>query len=266
MQIAFIGGGNMGEAILAAVLANNLAAPAGISVSDVSADRCSYLKDKYGVAVTVSNPEAAAGKGIIILAIKPQQLADVMAGLKGSLEPEQLVVSIIAGATIKTISQGLGHDCIVRAMPNTPAQVGQGMTAWTATPAVTPVQKEGAAAIFRAMGKEIYFPDEKYLDMATAISGSGPAYFFMLAEQMAAAAVDIGIDEKAAAAMVMQTMLGAAKLLEQSNEPAAELRRRVTSPGGTTAAAIGVFESGGLADLVGQAVKAAYDRARELGG
>ena len=265
MKIAFIGGGNMGEAVLAAVLEKGLGTPEAVGVGEVREERRNYLKNKYGVAVTQSNREAAAKKDVVVLAVKPQNLAEVMAELNGCLEPAQLVLSIIAGAGINTLRQGLNHSRVVRAMPNTPAQVGAGISAWTATAEVTGEQKQWAQAILGAMGKEIYFDDEKYLDMATAVSGSGPAYFFLLAESLVDAAADIGLPRDAAEELVLQTMVGSAHLLQKSGEMPAELRRRVTSPGGTTAQALKVFEEGGLADIVREAVRAAYNRAKELG-
>jgi pyrroline-5-carboxylate reductase len=265
MQIAFIGGGNMGEAMMAAVLAKALAEPASSSVSDVSSSRLEHLKQKYSVQVTANNAAAVSAKDIIILAVKPQNLAEVVDGLRGRIESSQLVLSIIAGAKINTISKGLDHSAVIRAMPNTPARVGEGMSVWTATPAVTEGQKQSAKAILGAMGKELYVGDEKYLDMATAISGSGPAYFFLMVEALVEAAVEIGIPPDTAQELVLQTMLGSAKFIEQSGEAPSELRRKVTSPGGTTAAALAQFEKGGFDELVRRAVRAAYERAKELG-
>ena len=265
MKIALIGGGNMGEAILAAILAKSLAKPEAISVGDVSQALLESLKQKYAVAVTASNPEAVSGKDIVILAVKPQNLAEVMAGLKGQLKSNQLILSIIAGAKINTLSQGLKHNAIVRAMPNTPARVGEGMSVWTATPGVTEEQKILAKAILGAMGKELYVGDENYLDMATAVSGSGPAYFFLMVEALVDAAVEIGLPRDMAQELVLQTMLGSSRFIQSSGEAPAELRKKVTSPGGTTAEALTQFEKGGFGDLVRRAVKAAYKRARELG-
>jgi pyrroline-5-carboxylate reductase len=265
MKIAFIGGGNMGEAMLAAVLAKALAEPAAISVSDVSQPRLDHLKNQYSVTVTPSNPEAVSGKDIVILAVKPQNLAEVMAELKGRVKANQLVLSIIAGAKIKAITQGLGHSAVVRAMPNTPAQVGEGMSVWTATPVVSEEQKKSARAILSAMGRELYVGDEDYLDMATAVSGSGPAYFFLMVEALVEAAIEIGLPADRAQELVVQTMLGSGKFIEQSGEDPAELRKKVTSPGGTTSAALEQFEKGNFNELVKKAVRAAYERAKELG-
>jgi len=255
----------MGEAMLAAILEKRLGAAADITVSDIKNERRDYLKKKYGVAVTEGNREAIAGKDMVVLAVKPQNLAEVAAELKGYLKPSQLVLSIVAGAKISTLCQGLDHRRVVRAMPNTPAQVGAGISAWTASPGVTVRQKEPARQVLEAMGREISFDDEKYLDMATAVSGSGPAYFFLMAEAMTNAAVALGLAPDAAATLVMETILGSARLMKKSGKVPAELRRSVTSPGGTTAAAIGVLEQGKFPALMMEAIRAAYRRAQELG-
>ena len=265
MKIAFIGGGVMGEVILSAVLDQGLSKPEAVIASDIAEARLKHLEQKYGVVVTESNREAILDKDIVVLAVKPQNLAEVMPELKGCLKPSQLVLSIIAGARTKTLSRGLRHGGIVRAMPNTPAQIGEGISVWTAMAEVTEQQRELARAILRAMGKEIYVDDENYIDMATAISGSGPAYFFLMVESLVDAAVGIGLPRDMALKLVLQTMLGSGHLIQRSGKEPAELRRMVTSPGGTTAEAIKIFEEGHLNELVKQAVKAAYSRAKELG-
>lgn len=265
MKIAIIGGGTMGEAILSAVLEKGLSTPVAVSVGDVSLERRQHLNNQYGVIVAENNREAIHGKDVVVLAVKPQNLAEVMAPLDGCLEPTQLVLSIIAGARINTLCQGLSHRCVVRAMPNTPAQVGAGISAWTATTEVTGEQKGCARAILEAMGKEIYFDDEKYLDMATAVSGSGPAYFFLFVEALIAAAVNIGLPPEDAGKLVFETMYGSSELILKSDKKPDELRRMVTSPGGTTAAALEQFQKGGLDKLIMKAVRAAYNRAKELG-
>jgi pyrroline-5-carboxylate reductase len=265
ISTAFIGGGAMGEAMLAAVLQKGLARPQDVRVSDVKPERRQLLKETYGVVVTDDNVSAVAQADVIVLAIKPQNLAEALPGLKGRLKAEQLVLSIIAGAKIDTLCQGLDHHPVVRVMPNTPAQVGEGVSVWTATREVTGRQKEQARAILASMGREIYMEDEKYLDKATAISGSGPAYFFLFIEALVDAAEEIGLPREVAGEMVLQTMLGSGHLLQKSGGSPAELRRMVTSPGGTTSAALQEFESGNLKDLVHRAVIAAYRRAQELG-
>ncbi len=265
MKIAFIGGGNMGEAMLGAVLEEGLVEPEEVWVGDVNQARLEHLEQKYGVAVTVSNPEAVSAKDIVILAVKPQNLAEVMTELGGQLKSTQVVLSIIAGARIDTLSGGLKHNCIVRAMPNTPARIGEGVSVWTATTEVSEEQRGLVGAILGAMGIEIYVDDEKYIDMATAVSGSGPAYFFLMVEALIDAAVDIGLSRNMARKLVLQTMLGSSRFIKASGKEPAELRQMVTSPGGTTAQALEQFAKGKFTELVKRAVRAAYDRARQLG-
>jgi pyrroline-5-carboxylate reductase len=265
MKIAFIGGGNMGEAMLSSLLSKKLCTPADICVSDISGERRDYLKQRYEVAVTENNGDAVSDKDIVVLAIKPQNMSEVMDSLKKYLKPEQLVISIAAGTKIGTLSEGLEHRRIVRVMPNTPAQIGFGMSGWTATPEVTAEQKESVKAILGAMGEEIFFDDEKYLDMVTAVSASGPAYFFLMAESMIEAAKAIGLSQEEAEELVSQTMLGAAQLVKQSEKAPSTLRENVTSRGGTTERALAVFNEGGFRGLVQKAIEAAYARAREMG-
>ncbi|MBI4180598.1 MAG: pyrroline-5-carboxylate reductase [Chloroflexi bacterium] len=265
MKIAFVGGGNMGEAMLSAILDKKLSQPQDISVSDVSEARRQFLAQKYGVLTTSDNRQAIAGRDVVVLSIKPQNLAEVMTGLSGQLKPSQLVLSIIAGATIITLHNGLKHNRIVRAMPNTPAQIGEGISVWTATDAVTKKQRGWASSILGAIGKEIYVADEDYINMATAVSGSGPAYFFLFVEVLVAAAMRIGLPRDMAQELVLQTMLGSGHLIRKSGKEPAELRRMVTSPGGTTAEALLQLEKGGFANLVARAVRGAYDKARQLG-
>lgn len=265
MKIAFIGGGNMGEALLSRILEQKLSTREAIFVSDASEPRRQYLEKIYHVNTTNSNRSAAAVSEVILLAVKPQNLTQVMAELKGQLKASQLVLSIIAGVRIDTLRDDLSHNSIVRAMPNTPAQIGEGITVWTATSEVSLKQKEWAQVTLGSIGQEIVVDDEKYLDMATAVSGSGPAYFFLFAETLADAAVSIGLPREMAEKLVLQTMLGSGQLLQKSGKPPAELRRMVTSPGGTTAEAVTAFEKGAFSELVRQAVTAAYDKAKQLG-
>ncbi len=265
MKIAFIGGGNMGEAMLSAILDRGLSTPEAISVSDIKESRRQYLEQKYGVAVTGSNRLAVEKGDIVVLAIKPQDLAGVMAELSGQLQSSQLVLSIIAGARISAMCQGLNHSRVVRVMPNTPAQIGQGMSVWTATAEVDEQQRGWVSSILGAMGKEIYVDDEQYIDMATAVSGSGPAYVFLFIESLVDAAVHIGLPRDMAQELALQTVLGSSQFLQKSGKPPDELRRMVTSPGGTTAEAIAKFEEGQFSELVMQAVSAAFNKARKLG-
>jgi pyrroline-5-carboxylate reductase len=193
MKVAFIGGGNMGEAMLSAIISRGIAKPDDVKVSDISEDRRKYLSDKYGVSAVASNATAIAGADIIVLAVKPQSLPSVLPGLNGHIGPNQLVLSIIAGATVAKLTAGLGHECLIRTMPNTPAQIGEGVTVWLATSRVTSKQKEDARAIMSVMGKEIEVFAEDYLNMATAVSGSGPAYVFLFMEALEKAAREIGL-------------------------------------------------------------------------
>ena len=265
MKIAFVGGGNMGEVMLSAILDKGLSIKQAIFVSDISEARRQHLEQEYGVAVTSDN-RLAVGRGeVVILAVKPQNLTEVMAELNGRLKPAQLVLSIIAGTKIDTLRRGLNHSSVVRAMPNTPAQIGEGISVWTATAEVTKPQKGWVASILGAMGKEVYVDDEKYINMATAVSGSGPAYVFLFVEALVDAAVDIGLPRNMAQELVLQTLLGSGRFLQKSGKEPAELRRMVASPGGTTAEALLQFEKGGFKDLVLQAVTAAYEKAKRLG-
>ena len=250
---------------MGALQEKKLCQPADISVSDISEPRRNYLKKQYGITVTASSREAVKGKDVVVLAVKPQNVNEVFTDLKENLKPAQLVLSIAAGVKIDTIVHGLGHHQVVRSMPNTPAQIGLGISGWTATAGVSGEQKDWARTILGAMGKEIYFDDEKYLDMVTAVSGSGPAYFYLFAESLIDAAVGLGLTRKDAGELVLQTILGAAHLMQKSDVTPAELRRNVTSKGGTTERAIQVFEESGLAEIVSRAVKAACQRAREMG-
>jgi pyrroline-5-carboxylate reductase len=264
MEVTFIGGGVMGEVILSAILAEGLVSPQDISVSDISEPRRQYLEQKYAVTVLSDNRQAVSRGDIVVLAIKPQDLAEAMAELNGRLNSAQLVLSIVAGASIDTLSLGLNHSRVVRAMPNTPAQIGEGMAVWTATAEVTGQQREWAGSILSAMGREIYVDDEKYIDMATAVSGSGPAYIFLFVEALIEAARHIGLPHDMAQELVSQTLLGSTHFLHRSGKEPSELRRMVTSPGGTTAEALARLEKGQFAELVKQAVEAAYNKAKRL--
>ena len=251
--------------MLSAILDKGLSAPQAISVSDIDEARRNHLKSRYGVAMMNSNRLAGEKSDVVLLAIKPQDLATVMAELNGQLKSSQLVLSIIAGARINTLCLGLNHSSLVRTMPNTPAQIGEGISVWTATAEVGRQQKEWSSSILGTMGKEIYIDDEKYIDMATAVSGSGPAYFFLFVESLIDAAVNLGLPHDIARELVLYTMLGSGYFLQRSDKEPAELRRMVTSPGGTTAEALLQLEKGGFSDLVMQAVRAAYNKAKRLG-
>ncbi len=265
MRLGIIGGGTMGEVMLSAVLSRGFCTPEEIAVSDVNPERGEYLKAHHRVVIAADNPLAARGADVVVLAVKPQNISAVTAELRGQLQPGQLVMSVAAGVRMNSLFLGLNHGAIARVMPNIPAQVGQGMSVWMATAEVSGPQREMAAAILGAMGREIYVDDERYLDMATAVSGSGPAYFFYMVEALGAAAVDIGLPPEVSQEMVLQTITGAAAMMRESGRTPAELRRMVTSPGGTTAAALSRLDGGDFQKVVGQAVRAAFERAQELG-
>ena len=266
MKIAFIGGGVMGEAMIRGVLTKGLSTPQDIIANDISASRRETLRTTYNIGVSEDYGTAIKGSEVIVLAIKPQNLAELMPQLEGRFTRDQLVLSVIAGAAIATIIGGLGHRSVVRAMPNTPAQIGAGMSVWIASSEVSQRQKGMARSILGALGKEIYVPDEKYIDMATAVSGSGPAYIFLVIEALVDAAVGIGLSREMAEESVLETVLGTARLAQETGKHPKELRDMVTSPGGATAEGLLKLEEGGLRALLARAVIAAYEKAKELGG
>jgi pyrroline-5-carboxylate reductase len=223
------------------------------------------MAKELNVKTTSNNVEAICKADTAVLAIKPQILSNVLDELKGKIAENQLVISIIAGATIKTISKWLKHENVVRVMPNTPAQIGKGISAWTAADAVTAEQKKMTEVILSGLGEQIYFEDEKYIDMATAVSGSGPAYIYLIIEALTDAAIYIGLPPQQAEKLVLQTVLGSALFLEQSGVHPAELRSMVTSPGGTTAEGLLKLEKGKLRDIIAKAVMASYKKAKQLG-
>ncbi len=263
--IAFIGAGAMGEAMIGGLLRHRLVGAGAITAADRHPERLNEVRDLFGVETTQDNRVAVRKARIVVLAVKPQVLSAVCAELTGVLQPSTLVVSIVAGARIASIAKGLGHDAIVRTMPNTPAQVGEGMTVWTATAAVSETQREQAGAILGALGKQLYVQDEGFLDKATAVSGSGPAYVFMLMEALIDAAVHLGWSRADAREMVIQTVKGSAMFAERSSVHPAEMRNMVTSPGGTSADAIYELEKGGFRTVLSKAVLAAYQRSVALG-
>jgi pyrroline-5-carboxylate reductase len=263
LRIAFIGGGAMGEAMIKCLLTRKVAVPQDVIVSDISPMRCKLLRGEYGVSALADNKKAVAKADLIVLAVKPQNLHQVMEEVKG-LAPKQLVLSIVAGATLSNLCEGLNHSSVVRAMPNMPAQIGEGMTVWTATSKTQQSQRELAQTVLAVLGKEIYVADEKYLNMATALSGSGPAYVFLFVEALVDAGVHIGLPRDMAQELVLQTILGAAHTVEKTGKHPADLRNSVTSPGGTTTEALHQLEKGGFRSLLLEAVAAAYRKAERL--
>jgi len=235
-------------------------------VSDINADVVSALSENLGVNSTVNNDELVNAVDVVVLAVKPQNLADVAKHIAPLIQQKQsLVVSIAAGISQNSLTRWLGNDvAIVRCMPNTPALVLTGATALHANEQVTTEQRDLAENILRAVGLALWVEQESELDAVTAVSGSGPAYFFLLMEAMENAAVQLGLTEQTARLLVQQTALGAAKIALESSESPAQLRQRVTSPGGTTQRAIETFEQGGFTELVAKALHAARDRSIEM--
>jgi pyrroline-5-carboxylate reductase len=277
VHLSFIGAGVMAEAIIAGLLREQLVEPAQIVGSHPRQARRDELEAKHGIRVTESNLDAARGRAgeddagktpsdsIVILSVKPQRLGGVLGELKGELKPEQLVLSIVAGAKIETIESELGHAAIVRAMPNTPAQIGQGMTAWTATDDINEERRSQVRAMLAALGREIYVENERMIDMATALSATGPTYIFMMMESLVDAGVHMGFSRHVSQELVLQTMLGSVLFAMESGKHPAELRNMVTSPGGTSAEAIYQMEKGSLRTVLSKAVHAAFQRAIALG-
>jgi len=263
MKIAIIGGGTMGKAVLQSVLRKKLAGKQDIIVSDVAAQSRDYTAKHYGVQVTDDNANAAKGADAVILAVKPHELVAVMRQISGALK-SQIVISIAAGVSLESLCLHLEYQVVVRAMPNTPAQVGKGMTAWTSNNELSAAQYETARSILASMGSEQYFKDEKYIDMATAVSGSGPAYVFLFIESMIDAGVHIGLPRDIATKLVIETIVGSAEAMKKMALHPAELKNMVTSPGGTTAAALLNLETGGFRSLIINAVTAAYAKAKTL--
>jgi len=265
LKISFIGSGMMAEAMIRAMVAQNMVEPSQITASGPRPERGDHLRNRHGVVATVDNASAASSAGIVVLSLKPQMQSTALPQIRGRIQPDALVISIMAGVPIDHISSEIGHDSIVRSMPNTPAQIGQGISVWTATDSVNPTQLEQARAILASLGEEIFVGDEDYLDMATALSGTGPAYVFMFMEAMIDAGVHLGFSRRIARKLVIQTMRGSVEFADRSPRHVAELRNQVTSPGGTTAEALYRMEKGGLRTVISRGVWAAYQRSIALG-
>lgn len=266
VSITFVGGGTMAEALIRGLLSKGLATGSQITVSDPLQERRTHLSEQLGIRTCCSNVEAVAGAEIVVLAIKPQALGEVLEELADRIDSSALLLTIVAGAKIDTIRSALGTGAIVRIMPNTPGQIGEGISVWTATGQVSPPQMEQAREIIRALGEQVHVEDEEYLDMATALSGSGPAYVFYFAEALIDAGVHLGFSRAVARKLVLQTVRGSAAFAQKTGLHPAVLRNMVTSPGGTTAAGLYQLDKGGLRAAVSRAVWAAYQKARYLGG
>jgi len=263
-RIAFIGSGIMAEAMIAGLLRKKLAKPENITASGPREERGMELQKKYRIKTTTDNASAVSHADVVVLSVKPQRLSDVMKGLKG-IRNGALVLSIIAGANMKKIGLGLKHKAVVRSMPNTPGQIGEGITVWTASKEVTEEQQDMARKLLGAMGEEIFVEDESYLDMATALSGSGPAYVFLFTEALIDAGVHMGFSRRISEQLVLQTIKGSVSYYHYAERHPATLRNQVTSPGGTSAEALYYLDKAGFRTAISRAVWAAYQRSLELG-
>ena len=265
MKLAFIGGGTMAEAILKGVLDAGLVGPGEISVGEPVAGRREFLAKNYGVNLHQDNPPAAAGS-------RPRDPGGQTPGLGPRVRPAwtgmapgQAALSIVAGAKMSTLSKGLEHEAVIRVMPNTPAQIGCGMSLWTCSEEVDEGLRDLTRSILATIGIELYVDDEKYLDMATALSASGPAYVFLFIESLIDAGVYVGLPRDMARTLALQTVYGSVRLVSETGRHPAELKDMVVSPGGTTAEGLRALEKGGLSGLMVEAVDAAYQKSIKLG-
>jgi pyrroline-5-carboxylate reductase len=267
-NIVFIGPGVMAEAMIAGLIRNEVAKPDVLLAAGPTKDRLEHLHNYYGIAISTDNTGSASMADVVVLSVKPQRLEKVLVGLKDCLKPDALVLSIVAGAKIQKISNGLNHKRIVRSMPNTPAQIGEGITVWTSSEDVSDEQCQMTRKILGALGDEIFVEEETYLDMATALSGTGPAYVFLFMEAMVDAGVHLGFPRRIAEQLVSQTVRGSVDfyLKHEEHIHLARLRNQVTSPGGTSAAALYYLEKAGFRTAISRAIWAAYERSLELGG
>lgn len=264
-RIAFVGPGVMAEAMLTGLLKKAGVPPDHVTMCGPRRERLEQLAKSHGVHATADSRRGAAEADILVVSVKPQSLDDVIAEVRGAIPKGSLVISIVAGARLGSLTNGLDHDSIVRAMPNTPAQVGQGITVWTATTAVTDDQRSQTEAVLGAFGDELFVEHEDYLDMATALSGTGPAYVYLFMESMVDAGVHLGFPRRIAEQLVVQTVKGSVAYYEHSPRHLARLRNQVTSPGGTSAAALYYLEKAGFRTAVSRAIWAAYERSVALG-
>jgi pyrroline-5-carboxylate reductase len=260
IRLGIVGAGVMAEAMLAGLLERDLVPARNVVCTHPRVARREILAATHHVNVAALNIEATNDTDVVLIGVKPQMLGGVMSELRGSLRPEQLVISIIAGATTTALGEGLDHPAVVRCMPNTPAQIGRGVTVWYATESVDEVGKARTRAMLSALGREFEVHDERQVAMATAVSGTGPTYIFLFIEALTDAAVHLGFPRHVARELVLDTMQGSAEFALQSGKHVAELRDMVTSPGGTSAEALYQLERGGLRTVVSDAVWAAFER------
>lgn len=264
-KFAIIGAGAMGEAIIAGLLRQKLTSPENIHASEPRLERCEELRIKYGIKASPQNVQVLANADVVLLSVKPQILDKILKELKGFIPSEAVVISIIAGATIDKISKGLAHQAVVRTMPNTPGQIGKGITVWFASDVVTEKHLEKARLILQSLGEHIQVNEEYYLDMATAVSGTGPMYVYLFMETLMDSAVHLGFSRHIAEKLVIETIRGSVDYYESQSVHVADLRNKVTSPGGTSAAALYYLEKAGFRTAISRAIWAAYTRSQELG-
>lgn len=265
MQVSIIGPGVMGEAIFSGLISSKSCPAKNIIISGPETDRNELLVAQYGVTSTDNNAEAVKNADLVVLSVKPQRFKMVANSLRGKIRKDALVISIVAGITMDTLDLGLDHELVIRAMPNTPSRIAMGITVWTAAEKVSEEQKDNARELFRALGDEVFVDDENYMDMATAVSGTGPAYVFLFMEAMIDAAVHLGFPRRIAEQLVSQTLRGSVEFYMTNKEHPAKLRNDVTSPGGTSAEALYYLEKAGFRTAISRAVLAAYERSKELG-
>jgi pyrroline-5-carboxylate reductase len=264
-QIVFIGPGVMAEAMVGGLVERAGVSPGQIRLSGPRAARLEELENRFKVTTTTDNHSAVQGAGIVVISVKPQSLRPALEKVRGAVPKNALVLSIVAGAPLAQLGTLLDHEAIVRAMPNTPAQVGEGISVWAATGTVSDEQREHARLMLAALGQEIYVEDEDYLDMATALSGTGPAYVYLFMEAMVDAGVHLGFPRRIAEQLVAQTVKGSVSYYLRSPRHLARLRNQVTSPGGTSAAALYYLEKAGFRTALSRAIWAAYERSVQLG-
>ncbi|MEI8131749.1 MAG: pyrroline-5-carboxylate reductase [Leptolinea sp.] len=263
--IAIIGSGVMAEAMIAGILKQKVTTAENICASDIRGERVDELHTQYGLKPFTDNLEAVKNADVVILSVKPQRMESVYVNLKGKIPASAVILSIVAGSSLSTISAGLSHPAIIRAMPNTPAQIGEGITVWVASPAVRDDQVDIARSILTALGQEIFADEEEYLDMATALSGTGPAYVFLFMEAMIDAGVHLGFPRRISEQLVAQTLRGSVDFFLGAKAHPAHLRNQVTSPGGTSAEALYYLEKAGFRTAISRAVWAAYEKSKALG-
>jgi pyrroline-5-carboxylate reductase len=264
-RLAFIGCGAMAEAMVKGLLVQELVSPEQIVASNPRQERVQELVDRYAIRATTSNREAASGASIVNVAVKPQFFGEVVEDLESALDPSTLVLTIVAGVKMKRVADGLATPKVVRVMPNTPGQIGRGISVWTATGAVDDAEYDRTRAILSALGSEVYVTHEDELDMATALSGTGPTYVFLFMEALVDAGVHMGFSRRVATRLVSETILGSVEYAASTTDHLAKLRNQVTSPGGTSADAVYQLERGRLRTVLTDAVWAAYRRSVQLG-